>query len=259
MKAVQTTVAALFVAALAAGCAGGTSPEASSAGGSAETAVSSPVPASPEASEEVVTLSEGESLAGPGSFRFDLGASHKGDYPALVAEMPAGWVASDGWLVRVDAQDVPPVSVQFWNVDQVYAHPCQWLGTLFQPGRGVEDLAYALVEVPMRNATTPTDVQVGGFRGLYLEWSVPSDLEFNDETLFPECDGDPEGFHDFRSWTGLQPGTRYHQGPGQVDHLWILDLDGERLVIDAFSMPWATDEDLATMRGVVESIRFEVP
>ena len=33
----------------------------------------------------------------------------------------------------------------------------------------------------------------------------------------------------------------------------------ERLVIDAFSMPGATDEDLATMRGVVESIRFEVP
>ena len=251
--------AALVVAALAAGCAGGTSAEVSGAGGSAETAVSSPVQASTEASEELVTLSEGESLDGPGSFRFDLGASHQGDYPALVAEMPAGWVAGDGWLVGVDAQDIPPVAVQFWNVDQLYAHPCQWVGTEFQPGRGVEDLANALVEVPMRNATTPIDVQVGGFPGLYLEWTVPSDLEFNDETLFTQCDGDPEGFHDFRSWTGLRPSVRYHQGPGQVDHLWILDIDGERLVIDAFSMPSATAEDLAAMRGVVESIRFEVP
>ncbi|HSO69766.1 MAG TPA: hypothetical protein VLQ67_09030 [Arachnia sp.] len=40
---------------------------------------------------------------------------------------------------------------------------------------------------------------------------------------------------------------------------WILDISGERLVVDAFSMPSATAEDLAAMRGVVESIRFEVP
>jgi hypothetical protein len=31
-------------------------------------------------------------------------------------------------------------------------------------------------------------------------------------------------------------------GPRQVDRLWILDVDGGRLVIDAFSMPSATAE-----------------
>ena len=45
--------------------------------------------------------------------------------------------------------------------------------------------------------------------------------------------------------------------PGQVDQLWILDIDGARLVIDAFSMPYATSNEREELRAVVESIRFE--
>jgi hypothetical protein len=38
----------------------------------------------------------------------------------------------------------------------------------------------------------------------------------------------------FESWTGDgTAGTdRYQQGPGQIDRLWILDVEGRRLVID---------------------------
>jgi hypothetical protein len=50
--------------------------------------------------------------------------------------------------------------------------------------------------------------------------------------------------------------TRYHQGPGQVDRLWILDVDGKRLVIDAFYMPEATGEEIAQINEIVDSIRF---
>ena len=145
----------------------------------------------------------------------------------------------------------------FWNVDEVYAHPCQWQGTLIQPGPGVEDLVTALVDVPLRNATSPTVVEVGGYPGLSLEWSVPADLEFDDEGNFTDCDGDAGGPSDFRSWTGVGgPSTRYHQGPGQVDRLWILDVTGKRLVIDAFSMPEATDEEITQVQQIVDSIRF---
>jgi len=70
----------------------------------------------------------------------------------------------------------------------------------------------------------------------------------------------------FESWTGYQlwnapykpSGTtdRYQQGPGQVDRLWILDVDGRRLVIDATYMPGSTDQDRATLAKVVNSIAF---
>jgi hypothetical protein len=101
------------------------------------------------------------------------------------------------------------------------------------------------------------DVEVDGRPGTYLEWSVPTDIAFDDDGNFPDCDGDGEGHFDFRSWAGAGwAHTRYHQGPGQIDRLWILDVDGKRLVIDAFSMPEATDDEVAEIFDVVESIRF---
>jgi hypothetical protein len=39
--------------------------------------------------------------------------------------------------------------------------------------------------------------------------------------------------------------------------LWIVDIDGARLVIDAFSMPSATAAEREELLNVVESIRFE--
>ena len=75
---------------------------------------------------------------------------------------------------------------------------------------------------------------------------------------FVDCDAAGDGRHYFESWTGNGWATdRYHEGRGQVDRLWILDIDGARLVIDAFYVPSATSEDRDELLDVVESIRFE--
>ena len=42
-----------------------------------------------------------------------------------------------------------------------------------------------------------------------------------------------------------------------VDRLWILDVDGERLVVDAMYMPTTYASDRAELWQVMESIRFE--
>jgi hypothetical protein len=196
------------------------------------------------------------------TYQFNLNVIEAGaaEFPAFEITVPQGWQMVDGWIVnrpRPD-RDIPPVAVQFWDVDQVYGHPCQWDGTLFQPGPTVDDLANALVDVPMRNATEPIEVTIDGYAGMYLEWSVPADLEVIGDSEFPACDSTSEGHNDFLSWTGKGWGTdRFHQGAGQVDQLWILDIDGSRLVIDAFSMPYATAEERTELLAVVESIAFE--
>lgn len=41
------------------------------------------------------------------------------------------------------------------------------------------------------------------------------------------------------------------------DRLWILDVDGVRLVIDAFSFPGASAADHAEIQEIVDSIRIE--
>ncbi len=196
------------------------------------------------------------------TYQFDLNAVEAGaaEFPAFQISVPEGWQKLGGWIVNRprSGKAIPPVAVQFWDVDEVYGHPCQWDGTLFQPGPTVDDLANALVDVPMRNATEPIEVTIDGYAGMYLEWSVPTDLEVIGDSEFLACDSTSEGHNDFLSWTGKGwASDRYHQGAGQVDQLWILDIDGSRLVIDAFSMPYATAEDREEILAVVESITFD--
>ena len=128
----------------------------------------------------------------------------------------------------------------FWDVGMLYGHPCKWQGTLFDPGPTVDDLAAALVDIPLRNASQPIDVTLDGYAGKYVEWTVPTDIETDEQGNAVDCDTDG-GEHFFESWIGDQSGwggDRYHQGPGQVDPLWILDVDGcplrDRRVLDAF-------------------------
>jgi len=223
------------------------------------TPVASPTAsASPDAT--IPTLTDEDALD-PGTYRIDLDRVLGGadEYPSVVITVPDGWHHRE-WLVNRprSGHDIPPVSIQFWDVQLIYGHPCQWKGTTFLPGPTTDDLADALVDVPLRNASDPTDVTLGGYSGRYLEWSVPADQEFDADGAAVGCDADIDvRIPEFRSWLGRDTSTRYQQGPGQVDRLWIMDLDGTRLVIDAFSMPYATAEERAELTEVIESIRFE--
>ena len=144
------------------------------------------------------------------------------------------------------------VAVAFWTVSDVYANSCHWLGSEIHPGPTVDELAAVLKARPLRNATAPVAVSLGGYTGKYLQWSVPASISFSD------CDRGS-----FQSWSStdslsdaVEPGERYQQGPGQVDQLWILNVEGRRLVIDANFMPGATAQDLASLAAVVSSIAF---
>jgi hypothetical protein len=259
MNVRRVVVSSLVLAVLLPGCSARSSEE--GAGTGRPDLSASAVPSdSGGPTAEPVTLRVGERALEAGTYRFDLWQPGGGAYPAFVATFPDGWTSMDSWAVSRDGTPSSPdpnVAVTFWDVDEIYGHPCQWQGTLVQPGTGVDELVAALVAVPMRNATSPSAVELGGYAGMYLEWSVPADLKFDEQGNFPDCDGDGAGHYDFRSWTGVGGGsTRYHQGPGQVDRLWILDVDGKRLVIDAFSMPEATGEEIAQINEIVDSIRF---
>ena len=142
------------------------------------------------------------------------------------------------------------MAITFWDVDEVNAHPCRLKGSrMIQPGSTVADLSKTLTTVPLRDATEPVDIVVDGFQGMQLEWSVPADIDFS------KCE---DGY--FESWTsaaGSWNTDRYQQGPGQVDRLWILDVDGQRLVVDAMYMPMTGAKDREELWQVMESIRFE--
>jgi hypothetical protein len=177
-------------------------------------------------------------------------------FPKVRITVPDGW-SQVGFFVRSLVGTQRQIAVSFWNVVDVYANGCHWLGPMIHPGPTVDELAVVLAARPLRNATAPAAVSLGGFDGKFLQWSVPTDINFSD------CDKDPtDGGNYFDSWTGAGlsgSGTtdRYQQVPGQVDRLWILDVQGRRLVIDAAIWPGATDQDRANLQRVVDSIAFE--
>jgi len=192
-------------------------------------------------------ISSGEVELKAGTYIFDnsvLGLPGK-PFPNVVVTVPDGW-SSFGYGVRRYLDTQRYLAVSLWTVGDVYANGCHWLGPKIHPGPTVDDLAAVLAARPLRKATTPVAVSLGGHHGKYLEWSVPVDISFSD------CDG-----ASFRSWTAENGGDRYQQGPGQVDRLWILDIEGRRLVIDVTYMPAASDLDKAELEKVVDSIAFK--
>ena len=175
-----------------------------------------------------------------------------GDYAAFTLEAPSAWsvhgaFVTKGWL-----------GVSLWDVGEVPRDPCHWSSTMSDPGPTVDDLVGALSTQRYRHATEPTDVILSGYQGRYLELSVPNDWVVTGDADFEGCDVEPSNGHkDFVSWLGNGEGERYLLVAGQVEMVWVLDVDEQRLVVDATYAPNATEADRAELMGIVESIRFE--
>jgi len=97
----------------------------------------------------------------------------------------------------------------------------------------------------MRGATSPTEIVVDGYAGTAIELTVPADLDF--ATCWAG---------EFRSWTNTEDAARFHQGPGQHDLLWIIDVDGTRVVIDAGFYEGTSAADMAELQAILDSIQF---
>ncbi len=170
--------------------------------------------------------------------------------PLPVVRVPAGYA---GGGFAVDSASVPGAPVPadlrglaFWGVRGVYTNPCTFGKYAVNPGPSVSDLAKALATQPLRSGTTPVPVSVAGYKGLYVQTSVPAHIDF------AKCQ---DGYFD--SWTSSNGGGRFQQGPGQQDRLWILDVNGYRLVIDGWNMPGATPQQINQITQMVKTLKVE--
>lgn len=108
----------------------------------------------------------------------------------------------------------------------------------FDPGPSVQDLADALVAQKSTRASAPEPVTLAGHEGLYVELASPRDISRCEDTG--------------SLWNG-----RGIYGDGQVDQVWILDVDGQRVVVDAsYSEPDSDAADLDELSAMVSSLEF---
>lgn len=182
---------------------------------------------------------------GSGSYAFD--ADEVGGGPSFVFEIPGpGW---DSWAGGVVQGDPAVVGMSFGEIWNVHVDPCRnSLGLLSPPpGPSVDDLVAALVAMPGFLVTgAPEPVVVDGYQGMHLELTVDPALDF------ATCD---EGFFD--SWVGPLV-QRYHQAPGQVEELWVLDVEGERVAFGAMRLADAPADIVEQLDQVLASVGVEV-
>ena len=112
----------------------------------------------------------------------------------------------------------------------------------------MEELAAALAEQELTSTSKPEPVSLDGHRGLYMEPTVPAEVKFAD------CEAG------YVFWEG-SPSDAHHvaDSPGTVERTWILDVDGERVVLNALAAAGVTDEQVEELADIVESVHFVEP
>ena len=184
------------------------------------------------------------------------------DVPITVTIPAPGWYGTpgDGILGNVpEAVDFAPEHAWLIGpfVGDIYvpADPCRWSTTMpTTPATTVNAVVAALQGQATRDASEPVNITVDGHAGKSITLHVPEDADFG------ECDlntvsGDPE-------WCTLTDGDptvchRYHQFPGQIDELWVLDVNGHVTVIDATWSDATPAGALAELRAILESMTFD--
>jgi hypothetical protein len=189
---------------------------------------------SPAAATTVASTTVESTIVGPTTGTFVMSGVD------VTFAVPAGW-NYNGWYV---ANANWSLGVFFDIVANIYTDSCP--SVLVDPpvGPTVDDLASAWANLPGFHATAASDITVDGFHGKQIEFTVP---DYN-ETL---C-----SYGDLKLLEAVGGGAYWAQGPNQHHQLWILDVNGTRLVIAATSFPDTSPQDRATLDEILASIQI---
>ena len=173
----------------------------------------------------------------------------------VVYDVPEGW---SQWFGAAKSVGEGHVSVNITTVVNVVRDGCHDPTWADPPvGPTVDDLAIALANLaPFEVTVGPKDVTKYGYRGKFLELSA-LDL--------PVVAGDFTGCVDghLSSWVAPidvaegEGGAFYAYDAKPVEEFWILDVEGERLVVEATWSIDAPSAAVAEMRAILDSIRLE--
>ena len=140
------------------------------------------------------------------------------------------------------------------------------------PVATVDGLVAALIEQRgWADVTAPSDISVDGYAGKAFQRTVPADISNCSPGVYGPrtrpANWDFSGLPKFRSWEGYEFGLFELYEPGEVETLWVLDIDGTVVVIHTRLLPSATTgaralagpsaAARAEFAAVLDSIRIE--
>lgn len=234
---------------------GGPAPSASPSGSPSPSPAVSP---SPSPSPTVATMPDGPLPAGTYTFApFGTGPGLDSTClqppqpdcidPGPPTSMLVSMTVPDGWDsvktgVWIDF-NAPPggAALGFNRGGWLYSDPCRNPDTTnpdIPVGPTVDDFVNALANHALLDTTAPVDVTVDGFAGKAIDLQVPADIS--------QCEV-------YRPW---QPNI-YAQGPGHLWHLRVIDVDGDRVVIQSMDYAGTDSQRRTELEAMVDSIQIE--
>jgi len=171
------------------------------------------------------------------------------DFPVgLTFEIPTGWAScSSGPLEQgicafsgTEGGPTGGVGVGFVIVENVVEDPCDETSLLDpQVGPSVEELAAAISNLPGFDVTAPEDVTVDGFAAKRLTLTAPRSSA---------CEV-------MSTWA--TPDRVNGVGSGEATSIYIVDVDGVRIVIGTTHFPETSADELSAADDVISSIEIE--
>jgi hypothetical protein len=213
---------------------------------------STPAPSSAQSPQalpiENIPLEPGTYVAQPFAELVNPEADEEARAINVTLTVPDGWRSFGGGSVlpvEANSSEGPDgMSLGFGQVHGLYSDPCEAIGAAdVAVGPTVEDLASALAEQTAYEVTSPTDVTLGGYSGKRMDLLLPSEGEY--EACITH--------RRFHPWEG----SIYAQGLGNRWHLWILDVDGVRVIVHSQDFEATPAQDQVELQAIVDSIRIE--
>jgi hypothetical protein len=158
----------------------------------------------------------------------------------ITVQTPASWDYFGDVGPWID-DNAPPdgAAVFFYRGNWLYSDPC--LSGAANPdipvGPTVDDLVTALIEHPSLDVTAPVDVTLAGYSGTYLDLTVPDDIS------------------DCSTYQPIEAHI-YAQGPGHRWHMWILDVDGVRVLVETNDYAGTDPQRLAEIQSILDSLEI---
>jgi hypothetical protein len=162
-----------------------------------------------------------------------------------------GWTPGGFYLMN------PPdftKQVSFWTVENVYEDLCD-RGSLPDPAIGptVDDLVAALDAQANTYMSPAVDVEVGGFAGKRV--TMAKDLA----ALPDGGDACSQIASEPLAYFVIPGGGQAPEAEGDMDTFWIIDVDGQRIVISGSQVDPEDTDATTTIAEVIESIEFRIP
>jgi hypothetical protein len=211
--------------------------------GAATTSPSLAATASPSASESAPPIPP----AGP----LDTGRRHSFTLEGVpfTLTVPTGDWVSNGEFGMGKSVGVGPEGAGFifWKDDAngIFSDPC---GQVKMPevGPSAGALAMAITRIPgIKLVRSPSDITVGGRPAWFVAIRIPENIPCDAQQFYLWYDSnDPSQ-------------ARFATATGSTIRVWIIDVDGVRVQIDAETYMGAGPEPAQEIQQIIDSIRFE--